>query len=412
MPDTTDATHALFTAIENGLDAMVYALVETGVDINRTFESGGWTRPPIIAAWNKHNEPLLRHLVEQGANVNIPDSEGDTVLSLAITDGNLDLIQFLLSHDARIDMARHDGRSVLDLAMMSSPTVQQYFTEALHLTRELKANATVIVARQGTDQPIARTTLGHLVAMGFFPGVKQLVEKEDGDPNARYAGGMTPLLEAAAAGHTRLLRYLHERGGDVNTADIDGWSPIFYAATRGDAKLTEYLVGVSANIDAEAKDGWTPLMVAANRGREEVVHILGKARAKRNHFSRDCNCELSAAWAFADIVNWLIKTGSDPNATEAKSGVRALFRTVGNGKRSYDAVRALIDGGADVNARTTYGQTALMISVACSEIVELLLTRGAKIDFKDKDGEDVWAYTRKPGADPKATEVLRAHSRP
>ena len=61
------------------------------------------------------------------------------------------------------------------------------------------------------------------------------------------------------------------------------------------------------------------------------------------------------------------------------------------------SVKSLIDRGADINAKSEKGETALMnAAINNIESVEILLTHGAKINEKDKDGNTAlaWAIDR------------------
>ena len=69
-----------------------------------------------------------------------------------------------------------------------------------------------------------------------------------------------------------------------------------------------------------------------------------------------------------------------------KIGVAAAGR--GDRGRRVDRVRDLIARGADVNARTYKGQTALHCAARAGfvDIVFLLLEHGAKVDLRDDKG--------------------------
>ena len=53
---------------------------------------------------------------------------------------------------------------------------------------------------------------------------------------------------------------------------------------------------------------------------------------------------------------------------------------------SLDAMRLLIDRGADVNAQNAFGSTALMWSVSDPAKVRLLLDHGAQVNTAAKSG--------------------------
>ncbi len=102
-----------------------------------------------------------------------------------------------------------------------------------------------------------------------------------------------------------------------------------------------------------------------------------------------------------DIVAYLILIGADLNAIDS-SGVAPLHRAVR--RRSLAATAALLDGGADVRQRNRSGSTPLHLAVRNtgasgsgsedahrqqSEIIKLLLERGAQLSDKDQKGTTV-----------------------
>ncbi len=98
---------------------------------------------------------------------------------------------------------------------------------------------------------------------------------------------------------------------------------------------------------------------------------------------------LVAAAAENDLakVKELITTGVDANRRDENTQTTALDEAVKNGNRKI--VRALLDAGAEVNARSDYGRTALMWldEDATEELVWDLIAAGAKINLKDKEGD-------------------------
>ena len=81
------------------------------------------------------------------------------------------------------------------------------------------------------------------------------------------------------------------------------------------------------------------------------------------------------------IIETLLKKGANPNLRDSETGETLLMSAA---KYSTpEVVQALIEGGADVNARNKSGQTALTLAdnkdnLWREEIVALLKRRGAK----------------------------------
>jgi ankyrin repeat protein len=72
------------------------------------------------------------------------------------------------------------------------------------------------------------------------------------------------------------------------------------------------------------------------------------------------------------------------------------MNAVSNG--DLPAMQKLLDAGADINARSVWGSTALMYAVKTErpEVVQLLLSRGANVNLKDKYGGTALASADSP----------------
>jgi Carboxypeptidase regulatory-like domain/Ankyrin repeats (3 copies) len=84
-------------------------------------------------------------------------------------------------------------------------------------------------------------------------------------------------------------------------------------------------------------------------------------------------------------VKNLIAAGSDVNRRDERTDSTALDEAVGYGNR--EMARALLDAGAEINARNRRRQTALMMmdNDATVELVWDLVAAGAKVNLRDED---------------------------
>jgi len=86
-----------------------------------------------------------------------------------------------------------------------------------------------------------------------------------------------------------------------------------------------------------------------------------------------------------DLTQLKVLLGQESNAAVADSrGITPLMYAAEIG--SLDAMRLLIDRGADVNAQNAFGSTALMWSVSDPAKVRLLLDHGAQVNTTAKSG--------------------------
>jgi hypothetical protein len=103
-------------------------------------------------------------------------------------------------------------------------------------------------------------------------------------------------------------------------------------------------------------------------------------------------------------VKELLNTGIDVNLRDKNTDSTALDEAVMNGNR--EMVRALLEAGAEINARNSRGQRALMVldDDATEALVQDLVNAGAKVNLKDEEGDTALIHA----AEWSEPEVLRA----
>lgn len=164
----------------------------------------------------------------------------------------------------------------------------------------------------------------------------------------RAATRAIPLLEAARAGNVRALRLLVQQKVNVNASEADGSTALHWAAHRGDLVMAEALIGAGARVNAANQYGVTPLSLAAESGSAAVVGRLLKAGAnvKATLAGGETALMTAARAGRLEVVKVLTENGAEVNAREETRGQTALMWAAAEGHA--DVIQALVRAGADL----------------------------------------------------------------
>ena len=198
-------------------------------------------------------------------------------------------------------------------------------------------------------------------------------------------GGRDQTLAAVCGGHPTpvIVRRLAEAGADVNSEDVNG-TALRHAARHGNVALLKVLVEFGADVAVATSHGHTAMHKAANG---EVVRWLAAHGASvQGDGGNDSPLQSACSGARVDAVRALIELGADVGYRDRQGGM-ALHRAAGSylQQSSVEATQLLLAAGADVTAVDREGRTPLH-KVMCAPVVDLLLDAGADLEARDESG--------------------------
>ncbi len=403
---------------------------------------------PVADAARIGDLAAVRALLQEGADVNAAHGDGMSALHWAAERGDAEMVGTLLQAGAAADAVTRIGHyTPLHVAGTGG--------HAKVIARLAEAGADV----SATTSTSGATPLHLAAAAGSAAAVAALLD-HGADADAREsAWGQTPLMFAAARDRVEAVRVLLDRGADPaitsTTVDLvaDGrlagearrrQRAVMDAFEAGDARATpgqiqaavlagraRYLSGevppAAENPNArppsiETKGGLTALLHAVRQGHVGAATALLDGGADVNQVGDgDATSPLlmAAINAHFDLALMLVDRGADPNLASGLNGVTPLWATVnaewqprtrypqpqqhGLQQATYlDVMAALLDAGADPNARITRHPWYMVYSGCGNRNCGLVDTQGSTAFWRAAYATDVPAMRLlvEHGADP------------
>jgi ankyrin repeat protein len=268
-----------------------------------------------VQAIRNGDTQAVRETLDNGADVNARDAEGNTPLILASLYAGPECVEMLLKRGADVNAANRAGVTALVRAATSY--------QKARLLIAAGANVRVRTARYGnTPLVLAARRAGNSLTV-------QLLLEFGADASERNNAGVSPVLAGAASGDVETVRLLLEAG--ANTAGVP--KPVRPGA--GDL----------------AASFRTPLMWAAYQNDEPMLRLLLAHGAGPNESTLFGNPLSHACWNNSyEATELLIARGANVKARDALANFTPLHWAAGAERPSPRLVKLLLANGADANA--------------------------------------------------------------
>jgi ankyrin repeat protein len=401
-----DGTTPLHWAVRANDLPRTRALLTAGADPNAANRYG--VTPLSLAATNA-SAPLVDALLKAGADPAIPLPAGQTILMTAARTGNPEVVRMLLARGADPN-ARESTQGETALMWAASENHADAVRALVEAGAGLNARSNALTFpkdRFGLEGVVtilpkgSWTALMHAARQGSLEAARALADA-GADLNLADPDGTTALVHAILNGHFDTAAMLVEKGADPNIADSTGMAALYAAA---DMSSLGEIYGRPARKRTDKLSAVELMRVLLEHGANPNATLksptLHRAHTPGEGFLGEGTTPLMRAARNGDTpaLRMLLTHGADLSLAQ-KNGTTALMLASGIGRgqgvfaKDYateaellEAVKFLVESGADVNAVNDTGQTALHIAAQASDgIVEYLALHGAKLDVKDKQG--------------------------
>lgn len=352
---------------------------------------------PLSICVNENKQPLLKRLLRDSnmvKTIDVPDDDNMTPLGYAVVENDLVMINDLIAAGAAVNSNNDEFIAPILVA------IKEGHVEALKILLE-KGGADV-AAYQRRNSEDANFSLmpnictnnytdeGYEQIVGLLARYDLLIDEQDGtgdselsnacrdinlfkietllshgaNPNVINANGMRAhdlvMLEGLEMMYGKkidkdvmtALELLYQAGADPNRPDHEfGIIPLSYAIEGGAPSLVSFLLSHNANPNVRDDLGDTPLYTAAACGDLKSFEALLNAGADIGALNDEKHTILHAAAAGknADIIKKIIASGKVDIHAKDDTGMTAMHYAFA--KDGFDAVVALFEAGADINAK-------------------------------------------------------------
>ncbi|MDP1603578.1 MAG: ankyrin repeat domain-containing protein [Legionella sp.] len=222
-------------------------LITNGADLNLRNEDG---QTPLICALQKEDFDTFKCLIQHGADINIT-TMGQSLLWLAAQAQQWDVVSLLLDHNPNdVDAKNSNGETILILAVKNNQ---------FDIVQKLIKNGADINAKDQTE----RSALHHLLHECFTGyqttdeqiNILDYLIKQGADLNIKGSQGQTPLHlitinRINSAANTEIALHLLKNGADIEAVNDQGQTVLSRIVEQGPLELVKALVDEKyANID-------------------------------------------------------------------------------------------------------------------------------------------------------------------
>ena len=312
---TNDAENAIILAASRNNTAIFEVLLSyyptKPININQVSRNNG--KSALHYACENANLSMIQKLCQiDGLDMNIKDSAGNIPFSVAVSAGNLAIVDELLQYITKFDinsqnnskftalMIAVEARSIeIVQRLCVIPTVNLELVNHINETALCLAcnNAVGVISPSdlivtalleqshrynvNAQNSLGKTALHTAIYYGSKFPIHRLSAINEVNLNIKNSDGQTPLFLACSKGIKEAVIALLDNGGNnrlnINEPDSKQSTPLHQAVFNGRLDIVRLLCSFpSINLNAINKNGDTALLIAARRGFGDIVEELLK----------------------------------------------------------------------------------------------------------------------------------------
>ncbi|KAK2160406.1 hypothetical protein LSH36_134g05035 [Paralvinella palmiformis] len=294
---------SILSAVQNNNGRILNLLVAVPGSVSRHNLNEGLLRAVTLGY-----PECLDVLLKAGADPELLDSTGNTLLKISAEGGRTNMMMSLIRTGCSVNARNHNGASALHFAARSGQS------EAVTL---LLNNGALMFGDSGGSTPLIMAARNCHKTLGTM---KLLIDATD-NLDAQDRDGKTALHYTAhrAIGYELLLA----AGANPNIQDYNGNTPMIMAATEGFDNVIECLIRYDANPDLMNTSNKSALHFLAMKNHWQAIEAIASGHGNMDIQDGNSNVPLWYAVAYnrPEAVKALLRANCHPNPPLDPDGV-------------------------------------------------------------------------------------------
>ncbi len=378
----------------------------------------------VNAIFAKASNSVIKHLLSQkGNDVNKLTHDKRTYVFWAASSGNVELVEYLIANNARLDLKDSHNFSPLSFAAVTGQTNTKIYDLFINNGLDLKndvdehgANALLLVMPFIKDFKLVNYFVSKGLRLNYVDndgngvfnytakrGNKEILALllKKGLPykglNKNRGNAMLLATHGSRGGYNSLefFNYLERLGINPNITNKDGRTPLHNLAYRNNEKdVFDYFIKKGVHVNQIDKDGNTALLNASRRNTIEVITLLLAKTKNINHVNNNGHSALTKAINNKpSIVRFLTEKGADVQVVDTKGNNLAYYLIKSFRPRDKIAftekMKLLMNRGLDLTKIQKNGATLFHLALEKNDIELLKMMDDFKIDINSKNNDGI-----------------------
>jgi ankyrin repeat protein len=348
--------HNIHDAAKEGDIAVIETFLNKGGNIELSPPKNPWTGAPIFnnnkllhMAVQASQKNMIEFLLQNNANIEARNANGDTPLLLSAKYGLLDISRLLLKHNANIFAKNRAGQTVLHASIKEFRYDEPKIVK--HLNYYLNQHASVNVQDNWQDTPV------HLAARYDLVEVIKLLEKRGAKLDIKNRYQDTPIsLSLKILFNQKEIRF---------------------------SKAFEYLIEKKVNVKTKNNKNQTLLHRTCNPQYIKQLIQKGVSIHEKGQYKETAPFMALQKCPKQTLLTYL-EYGFDVN-TKSKDNEPVLFVAFKNSVHKKTIMSTLIEHKANIHQTNKHGETFLHKAARDSvSMIDLALEQGININAKTK----------------------------